>query len=48
MAQIRKSHSAEFKAQVTLAAIREDATITEFPADLVFIPPSFTDGKKPS
>ncbi len=29
MGQIRKNHSAEFKAQVALAAIREDATIAE-------------------
>ncbi|WP_032114037.1 transposase [Candidatus Paracaedibacter symbiosus] len=29
MSGIRKHHSAEFKAQVALAAIREDATITE-------------------
>ncbi len=29
MGQIRKNHSADFKAQVALAAIREDATIAE-------------------
>lgn len=29
MNKIRKNHSAEFKAQVALAAIREDATISE-------------------
>ena len=29
MNKIRKHHSAEFKAQVALAAIREDATIAE-------------------
>lgn len=29
MVQIRKNHSADFKAQVALAAIREDATIGE-------------------
>jgi transposase len=29
MGQIRKNHRADFKAQVALAAIREDATIAE-------------------
>ena len=29
MSKIRKNHSADFKAQVALAAIRKDATITE-------------------
>lgn len=29
MSQIKKNHSAEFKAQVAMAAIREDATIAE-------------------
>jgi transposase len=29
MSRIRKSHSAEFKGQVALAAIRDDATIAE-------------------
>ena len=29
MGQIRKNHSADFKAQVALSAIREDATIAE-------------------
>lgn len=29
MSKIRKNHSAEFKAQVALSAIREDATIAE-------------------
>ena len=29
MSKIRKNHSAEFKAQVALAAIREDATMSE-------------------
>ena len=29
MRQIRKNYSADFKAQVTIAATREDATIAE-------------------
>jgi transposase len=29
MSRIRKNHSSEFKAQVALSAIREDATISE-------------------
>lgn len=29
MSQIKKNHSAEFKAQVAMAAMREDATISE-------------------
>jgi len=29
MGQIRKNHSADFKAQVALASIREDATLAE-------------------
>ena len=29
MSKIRKNHSVDFKAQVALAAIREDATIAE-------------------
>lgn len=32
MTKIRKHHSAEFKAQVALSAIREDATIAELSA----------------
>ncbi len=34
MGQIRKNHSADFKAQVALASIREDATIAELPSRL--------------